>query len=258
MKNPITMNFLLFIGFLVIGYSVSTRFYNPKYGALSNPFSVSLTKNVNSIPSLDNGQRTILLIGVNSLDPVKAELENLWLVTNLPPDTTLQFLPIIKTGKETNSDFEDRLYSSFKLDKKNGNLILSQDFIDLLKVNNYWWSGYFVIDHFAVEGMFNSLVKAAVNGEVISADHSDIEIPESINNPQNTYSIELTLLQTTCQRLSRISHTPDMFNMFFLDPKHLLTDLDRNEIVIEWNAFLSNGHSPNCNFPTLEIAQNDN
>src|SRR4030043_1883971 len=177
MKNPITMNFLLFIGFLVIGYSVSTRFYNPKYGALSNPSSVSLTKTVNSIPSLDNGQRTILLIGVNTLDPFKAKLESLWLVTNLPPDTTLQFLPIIKTGNETNSDFEGRLYSSFKLDKKNGNLTLSQDFIDLLKKNNYWWSGYFVIDHFAVVGMINSVGNSEDNEKAISGDPSVIENP---------------------------------------------------------------------------------
>jgi hypothetical protein len=213
---------------------------------------------VNSIPSLNNGQRTILLIGVNSLDPVKAELEYLWLVTNLPPDTTLKFLPIIKTGKETNSDFEGRLYSSFKLDKKNGNLILSQDFIDLLKVNNYWWSGYFVIDHFAVLGMINSIGNSEEDKEAIYEDHSDIEIPKGLNNPQNTYSVDLTLLQTTCLRLLKILHTPAILNMFFLDPKHLLTDLDHNEIVIEWNALLSNGHSPNCNFPTLEIAQNDN
>ena len=257
MKNPITMNFLLFIGFLVIGYSVSTRFYNPKYGVLSNPYNLSLIKTVNSIQSLDNGQRTFLLIGVNTLDPFKAKLESLWLVTNLPPDTTLQFLPIIKTGKETNSDFEDRLFNSFKLDKKSGNVILSQDFIDLLKLNNYWWSGYFVIDHIAVTGMINSIGNSEENEKAVSGDHSYNEIPENINSLQNTNSMDLTLFQMTCQTLSKISNTPDSFNLFLLDPV-LLTDLDRNEIVTEWNAFLSNGRRLKCGFPTLEIAQNGN
>lgn len=258
MKNPITMNFLLFIGFLVIGYSVSTRFYNPKYGAAFNPSHVSIIKNVNSIQALDNGQRTFLLVGVNTLDPIKAELESLWLVTNLLPDTTLQFLPIIKTGNETNSDFEDQLFNSFKLDKKNGKLILSQDFIDLLKLNNYWWSGYFVIDHIAIAGMINSIGNSVDNEKAISGDHSRNENLENIYSLQNTNSMDLTLFQTFCHILSKISKTPDSFNTFLLDPNHLLTDLDRNEIVTEWNAFLSKGLRHNCSFPTLEIAQIDN
>ena len=258
MKNTITMNFLLFIGFLVLGYSVSTRFYNPKYGDLSNHSRLTFSKTLDSIHSLNNGQRTILLIGVNTLDPFKAELESLWLVTNLPPDTTLEFLPIINTEKDTKSDFEGRLYSSFKLDKKNGNLTPAQDFVRILKENNYWWSGYFIIDHIALSGMIDNLENAEDNGKVISEYQAGIEIPEDKNNPQNAFSIDLTLIQTTCQRLSEISHTPDLLNRFLLDPNHLHTDLDRNEIVIEWNALLSNGHSPNCSFPTLEIAQIDN
>jgi len=258
MKNPITMNFLLFIGFLVIGYSVSTRFYQPEYSAESSPSSLMISRSSNPIQSLNSGQRNILLIGVNTIEPSEAQLESLWLVTNLPSDSTLHMFPIFPSGNETISDFEVQLYRSFKLDKKNGRLTLGQDFIKTLEENNYWWSGYFVSDHVAMTEILNIIGEAGENRTATFGDQFILESPEGNNNPQKTFSIQLALMQSACQILSGLSQNPDLRQVFSLSPTHLLTDLDFNQFLIEWDTLLSNQQSPNCKFPTLEISRVDN
>jgi len=258
MRNPIIMNFLLFISFLVIGYSVSTRFYQSDYDGVSNSYSLMATRSSNSIQSFNNGQRNILLIGVNNIDITKAHLVSLWLVTNLSHDSNLQMFPIFPSGNETISDFENHLLRSFKLDNLNGNQILGQDFIKLLKENNFWWSGYIVIDHVAAMEILNILGEADENGEIISGNQRNHEIPEVSDNPQKAFAIQLAHIRTACQGLSGLSPNPDLQQLLLLSPTHLITDLDLNQLLLEWNILLRNQQTPNCKFPTLEISRIDN
>ncbi len=211
------------------------------------------SKSLNLIRSLENGQRNFLLIGVNTLDPFEAKLESLWLVTNFPPDTTLQFLPIFTPGNETNSDFENQLYHFFTLEKKNDNLALASDFIEVLKENNYWWSGYIVIDHVAMEEIINKLGEANDNAEFFSANQIINEDLAIMGNSQNSFSIDLTHMRTACQLLSGFSQNPELLTYLLLDSDHVATDLDRNQLLLEWNALSSNVQSFNCRFPTLEF-----
>ena len=83
MKNTFTMNFVLFISFLVVGYAVSKKFYHPTY-AIANAPGFSISTNSNSVQVMKNGQQSYLLMFVDKLDPDQAQLESLWLVTNLP------------------------------------------------------------------------------------------------------------------------------------------------------------------------------
>jgi hypothetical protein len=258
MKNPITLNFLLFIGFLVIGYSVSTKFYHSDFGEISNASILMTTGGSKSIQSLNNGQRNILLIGVNTINASEAQLESLWLVTNLSSDSILRMLPIFPSGNETISDFEYNLYRSFKLEKQNGNLALDQQFIRVLEENNYWWSGYFVIDHVAMKKFMNLLGKADDNGEIIYRVQLIEEIPEAIEDPKKAFSIQLAIMQIACQRLAGLSQNPDLSQVIMLSPTHLLTDLDLYQFRTEWKKLFSDEHNPNCMFPTLEQSWIDN
>jgi len=258
MRNPIIMNFLLFIGFLVLGYSVSTRFYQSDYDDLFNSSGLVVTTSSYSIQSLNNGQRNILLIGVNTIDINKAQLESLWLVTYLPTDSNIQMLPIFPSGNGAVSDFENHLLRSFKLDNMNGNPILDQDFIKLLKNNNFWWSGYIVIDHVAAMEILSILGKVNENGEIISGDQLNNEHSEVIDNPQKAFAIQLALMQTACHGLSGLSPNPDLQQLLLLSPTHLITDLDLNQLLLEWKTLLLNQQIPNCKFPTLEISRTRN
>lgn len=258
MKNQSLLNFLIFTCFLVIGYSVSTRFYRSDYGSLPDTANLMTTRSSISIQSLNNGQRSILLIGVDSIDTSKPHLESLWLVTYLPSDSTLRMFPVYPTGKESISNFEEQLHHSFAFNSNNGNLNLGHDFIKTLEENNYWWSGYFIFDHVALIKMLNHLGKLGINGQIISENQAIQEFSEAVNDPQNAFSTQLAIVQTACQKLAGLKENPDWSKITSLITTHILTDLDIPQFMMEWEASLSSQPSPNCMFPTLEISRIDN
>jgi hypothetical protein len=257
-KNTITLNFILFISFLVVGYSVSTKFYHSDYIGLSKASSLMITSSSNSIKSLNNGQRNILLIGVNSIGTSETQLESIWLVTYLPSDPTLRMFPVFPAGNETFSDFENQLYQSFDLDNTNDGLVLGQEFNKVLENNNFWWSGYFILDHVAMTEVLNLFKETAVKGEISSKKQLIQEIPQAIDDPRKAFSIQLAIMQTACKKLSGLTQNPDWSLVTPLIPTHILTDMDFHQFMLEWEASFSSGQSPTCRFPTLELSGIDN
>jgi hypothetical protein len=118
MINRTFLSLIIFIGFLAIGFSVSTRFCHPNGSNLSNPVSSTTNNSSHTIRSMNNGQRSLLLIGVDTLRTSQPDLASLWLVTYLPPDSTFHLLPIFPAGKGDLSDFERQLSRSFRMDKR--------------------------------------------------------------------------------------------------------------------------------------------
>ena len=258
MKNQVTLSFLLFIGSLVLGYSISSTFYHSDQVDFSDAAHVMKTRSSDSIPSMNNGQRSVLLIGVDSTDTFKAQLVSLWLVTNLPSDSTLRMLPIFPAGDKTISDIGRQLHRSFDIAPENGQMALNQDFIKVLEENNYWWSGYIIFDHVALTTMLDLLGGVEVNGKTIPAYQAIQEYPNVIKDPLTAFSTQLAIVQTACHRLTGLSRNPDWSPVISLIPTHLLTDLDIPQLVLEWETLFSSKHSPNCRFPTLEISMIDN
>jgi hypothetical protein len=254
MKNPITMNFMLFISFLMIGYSVSTKFYHPSY-AFSSGSSLSISTNSNSIQALKNGQHNFMLILVDTLDPYKANLESLWLITNLPPDATLQVFPIYPTGSESITAFENQLLHSFKLDNKNDSLTIDQATIKFLEENNYWWSGYFIIESDSLSIMLDTLTPTLDFGEIAVKDEYVSDQHGEENDPQNMFSYQLAQMQTICNRLSEISQNPTSISDILTNSKKLATNLEPAQLEIELKKLISTKQQLNCTFPTLEISQ---
>src|SRR4030042_446000 len=226
MKNLSLLNFLLFICFLVIGYTVSTRFYRSDYGILPSTKRLVTSASQNSIETMNNGQRSILLISASSISTSNPHLESIWLLTYFSSDTTIRLLPIFPTGNKPISDFEQQLDHSFDLNKKNGILVLDQDFITLLEKNNYWWSGYFLFDEVALAKLFNPLGDIVLNGKTLSGEQALKELPEVLENPQEAYSFQIALLQSACHKLLDVHPDPDMSQIISFFPNHILTDLD--------------------------------
>ncbi|MFZ0532493.1 MAG: hypothetical protein WAM09_04885 [Anaerolineales bacterium] len=255
MKNHSLLNFLIFTCFLVIGYSVSTGFYQSDYGILASTMREVTSGSQNSIETMNNGQRSILLISASSISTSNPHLESIWLVTYFSSDTAIQLLPIFPTGKKAISDFEQQLDHSFDLNKKNGNLVLDQDFITVLEKNNYWWSGYFIFDEISLAKLFNPLGDIVLNGKTLSGEQALKEIPEVLENHQEAYSSQIAILQSVCHKYMEIHPDPDISQFISFLPNHILTDLDTNQLQTELETLYSNERHPTCRFPTLEISR---
>jgi hypothetical protein len=213
------------------------------------------TGSQNSIETMNNGQRSILLINATSLNKPNPHLESIWLATYFTTDTTIQLLPIFPAGTQPISDFEEQLDHSFNLDKQNGALILDQDFINVLKNSNYWWSGYIVFDEVAMTKIFNLIGGIDLNGRTLTGEQVVEEFSMLLDNPQEAYSSRIALLQSACHKFQEITPDPDMPQLISLLPNHFITDLDSSQLQTEMQSLYSTTRKPTCKFPTLEISQ---
>ena len=92
-----------------------------------------------------NGQRNLLLIGVDSLESSAPHLESLWLVLNLvsrsPDHFTL--IPLLPASPGMELIPPDKLTGSFRLDGKGAP---QPDFFEVLHQADFWWSYYAIVD----------------------------------------------------------------------------------------------------------------
>ena len=255
MKNHSLLYFLIFIGSLVLGYSVSTRFYPTNLNLLPGSMRLVNPGSQDSIQTMNNGQRSILLISVSSINSPNPRLESIWLVSYFSTDSTIRLLPIFPAGSLPLSDFEQKLYRLFNLNKANGVLVLNQDFINVLSNNNYWWGGYIVFDEVALTRIIDLMGGIDMKGRILTGEQALTELPAALDNPQDANSSQIAILQSACHKFQEIIPDPDMPRLNSLLPNHILTDLDSSQLQTEMQSLYAREQKPTCRFPTLEISQ---
>jgi hypothetical protein len=229
MKNHSLLNFSVFICALVIGFSFSSHFYRPGSIDLALVKSVAAEEDQASIPILNNGQRSFLVILASELGKSNSHLESIWLASYLPTEPDIHLLPIYPSDGAAISDFGQRLVNEFKLSKQNGNVLLSQDFLDLLKEHNYWWSGYIVLDKQALQN-----------------------ISTTVQEAYGEYAQEGMILRSACQRLALNSSGDGLTQLVSLIPQKAITDLDPKLLEQELEELLSGKQPIHCSLPVVE------
>lgn len=254
MKNHSLLNFVIFTCFLVVGYTISTRFYPVDARAISGSLDTVTSENQDSIAALDNGQRSFLLISASSLNTSNQQLDGIWLATYFATDPTIHLLPIFPTGKQQLSGFEAQLQSTFAMDKENGTLVPAAAFTDLLENNNYWWSGYLVFDEVALSRVLDFVGYIEVNEKILSGT---LAYSQLIGSPRDAYPLQVAILQSACRKLSGFDPGPDASQIISSLPGHIFTDLDTYQLQMELETLYSGERTPTCTFPTLDVLRID-
>jgi hypothetical protein len=257
MKNQSILNLFFFTCFLVLGNFISTRIYHSGFTHLSDVSRLITIKNTKSIQTLNNGQHIILLIGVDSIDAPRPQLESLWLVSYLPSDSTLHLLPIFPSRNGDVSDFEEKLYRSFDITGSSGDS-LSENFKNILKENNFWWSGYILYDHTALMELSNNFSDENMYTQNTSIERAIQALSGVNDDPKKAFSAQLAIIQISCQKISGVSQINDWSPTFSLINGHILTDLKINQFMQEWEEKPSSPQNLHCKFPTMEMPGNGN
>jgi hypothetical protein len=254
MKSHSWLNFLVFTCFLVIGYSFSARFYAHGTSILPETPRV-LAGNENSIDSMPNGQRSLLLISTSSLDTAASRLESIWLVSYIPSESPLRIMPVYPSSIGQATPFDDQLRTTFKLTRSNGSLIPDQAFLETLQSSNYWWSGYFIFDAQAFSSLVSQALQTSTQGNNILAVEENGNYLDIFGRTTAGSSVQLGLLQSACQKFFKTGQGVSLSQLLSLLPGHYLTDLQPELIQQEWDSLYSGEQNPTCRFPTLEISR---
>lgn len=208
-----------------------------------------------SIDALNTGQRSLLLISVSSLNALNPHLESIWLATYFPTSSDVRLLSIYPTGIQPITDFEAQLVHFFGLDKKAGQLVLKQDFVAVLENDNYWWSGYIILDEVAMADIFDLLGGIEMKGQTLSGEQVIAEMPSAQVQPRDANSYQTAMFQSACKRLARLASDADLAKAGSLLHHHIFTDLQSDQLEIEIKSLIAGDHQPACKFPMLEKSQ---
>ncbi len=255
MRNHSLLYFGIFICSLVVGYTFSTMLYPSDFNLLSGSLKVVSASSQKPIDTMSSGQRSILLISTSSLSSPHPNLESIWLVSYMPSDSFVRLLPIFPAGDQTISELESILVNSFNLKKENGRLGVNQKFLDVLVAENYWWSGYIVLDNVAMTEAFDLLGGIELKGQKLTGEQVLRELPDVLDDPSNAYAYQIAILQSACKQFAHLATNPDLTKPNLLRPRHLLTDLEPEQVQQELYSLLANGRQPACKFPLLEQSQ---
>lgn len=255
MKNFNLLYFIIFILALITGYLISTQFTFQDLDSQSPSLQILSAHAQNSIQTMDNGQLSILLVGSSAIQAQDVHLESIWLLTYLPSDTIIRLLPIFPSGRQAISDFDKRLEQSFQVEKSRGTFTLGQEFITALEAKNYWWSGYIVFDDMALGKMIDLVGGIELKGKILSGEQVLQELPEAVNEPDEAYISQMSILRSICRKISPYAQRHDLTQLGALIPKHVLTDLDLGQLQGEWQSLYSERQAPVCSFPMLDTAR---
>ncbi len=255
MKNHSLLFFTIFICSLVAGYTFSTRFYPSDFSFLHSSLRLVTTQSQNPIPTMSNGQRSLLLISATSINSGDPQLKGIWLATYFPSGSNIRLLPIFPSGDQPISEFETQIVQSFGFNKKNGQLVLAHDFIAVLEKDNYWWSGYLVLDQVAMADIFDLLGGIEMKGQMLSGEQVITELPDPLDEPGNAYSYQIAMLQSVCKQFTQRTSNTDLTQVSSLLHRHILTDLQPEQLRTEFQILLASERQPACKFPLLEKSQ---
>ena len=112
------LTFLVFIG---LGFTVGSNIWDNN----ATQIETSLPKTIpEPLLSLPDGERILLLAGVDHVNTNHPQLQSLWLLTYYLEDAPIQFLPIYPSGINPPTALERTLIDSFSLVNDNGLLRL--------------------------------------------------------------------------------------------------------------------------------------
>ena len=240
-----------FIVFAVVGFWAGRNIRQTWQSPFNHPLGAAPA---HAMPSLQNGQRSLLIVGVTTMDE-NARLESLWLATYFPNNSPIRLMPIYPNEKGAHTGLGFQISQVFGLEFERGDINLPSQFVQLLIDHNYWWSGYILLDQYAAVQILNFLTSSETNGSEDRGQQALAGIASVTNQSRAAYFQQAALLQDTCWKLAELPSSTDWSSLDELIPDHLFTDLDPRQLIEDWQLFMSYPHTPLCEFPLFEQIQ---
>jgi hypothetical protein len=196
-----------------------------------------------------NGQRNILVIGVDDLESDQPKLAGIWLMLYFPEKPNITFVPIFP---------DPRSKSSSKGLISNESLVLNEDsslkyeFVNKLQRKNLWWHGYVVMDAYAVAEVFalfnqTNQKNSVKYGNSITDWVLPGEFPQSI-------AAQMNLISMFCRKSSYLTGGTDISRIVSLVPNHIRTDMNMTSFIQDWRHFIASESELNCDFPIYQAS----
>ena len=203
-------------------------------------------------------QNNILLIGVDDLETPTPRLESAWLVLYIaqtPHFTLMQIYPGQTSGSGDGGSQGVDLASLFQSDPQGSP---GPDFFSELKTRGLWWSGYIILDRYALAetiDLISDLSGASVDQALSPGSAEVARVPFAWHDPQGAYRGQVELIQKLCEAALDLhpDHIGKLENLFLLFDHHIMSDIGREQLAAEMVGILVHDNRLTCELPFLDV-----
>lgn len=202
-------------------------------------------------PTPANGQRNLLIIGVDRLNINNPGPESIWLLGYFADKPRISLVPVYPTPTGDSIQKHSKIISSIQL-TQNGHP--SPELVKFLRQERIWWNGYVLLDAAALIEIVDFLGGVELDGQPLNGALAVSSFPP----PSQDYSAALTgqtkLLRSMCAQTNQLAPTVDLRDIINLIPDHLQTDVDIFESVRIWRQLVNDGSDFVCEFPLMQAS----
>ena len=238
---------LLFSLFLLAGFVLGRAVFNPSEENWAGDFisSLRISTSIKSLPEVANGQRNILVIGVDNLNTPQPRLESVWLILYIIDRPQVTLFPIYPAPSA------EILGPLFKITPEGAP---DPVFLEALLAQGLWWSSYILLDEAAMAEVVEAASSlSAKNRNSISGVRAVAEVPPVWEDPDGSLIGQISLAQTICRQLNGSPSRLDISYLLDLIPRHASTDLNLTRAAAELESLLSDPDGLSCEFPNIRI-----
>lgn len=225
---------------LLMGYKAGETI-DPLDEILSNRIDPKIMPSV-AIP--DNDQFNLLIIGVDDMNHVDAQLESIWLAAHAENSNHITLIPVFPSSD--NPDQNLVLSESFSIEQDKP----SEAFWDEMRKENFWWKGYFISDKSATIRLIDSLGGVDMLNQQVDGLQAVGSINSWKDDPRTSIHQQRILFESVCDRIFT-GQFPGQKKINEVLDQNFLTDARTTIFITNLIANIKNNGRIACNFPTL-------
>lgn len=251
MKTASTfLTLIVFLSSLTFGYWTGGYFASLP---VNHPTPLQPATLPTPLPTTDHGQRILLVISADRLDIPRPLLKGIWMLTYFKPPSQIGLIPVYPSFLGEKVEVDSAFTKNFGLVFTKEGPSLNPRFLRTLREHNLWWSGYLVLDEIAVQVLLEQLqgqpAQDPANLPLTASAASKEGLPQ--NDPVAFYLRQIKFFDQLCGDTQNIQSRIDWAKALERYSMHILTDLNTEQLLVEWKALLEQPGGLRCNFPLL-------
>jgi hypothetical protein len=189
-----------------------------------------------------NGQRNLLVIGVDRLDNAQPRLESVWLALYFPGRSPVAFLPLYP-----GPGGEEALPAAFELTPAGDP---GERFLEQLRREQLWWSGIVLLDEAGLAAALDFLGGLPVGERPLGGALALASLARPWEDPAGALQGQTALLQASCAAAAGRDFDPREIRQFLRDTSgHLRADFELSQAAEEWLDLAGEAPGLTCEFP---------
>lgn len=239
--------------FLVVGLFLGTRVglsrgtANSANGLLATAPAPSATiEFATPQPAAANGQRNVLVIGVDSMQPENVKLESIWLLLYFPGYSEFNLIPLFPAALSGGQPQDDDLSGAFYL---RADHLPSTEFLTAVQDLDLWWNEVWVIDETGLARLVDQVGGVVLDGATFDGANAVANLSNPWDASKRALQGQVSLAKALCSQSPGVFSPETIQAMGSLIGTHIFTSGDMRSTLADWQAL---NEPVSCQFPTLE------